>query len=198
MTEEKKDVTSEELDTEAVDSATEESVESSNETDDNTTEAVSNESEEEKQENEIAELKNEVEATEDKYLKLYAEFENYKRRTRQEAEINNKYKDQKFAENLLPVIDNLERALSIEGDTESFEALNKGVEMVYNNLIDTLKNHDIKAIEALNQPFDPNFHQAVMTEAVEGKDAGLVVEEFQKGYILKDRVIRPTMVKVSE
>ncbi|MCK1977503.1 nucleotide exchange factor GrpE [Jeotgalicoccus huakuii] len=198
MTEEKKDVTSEELDTETVDSAKEESVEVSTETDDNTTEAVSNESEEEKQENVIAELKNEVEATENKYLKLYAEFENYKRRTRQEAEINNKYKDQKFAENLLPVIDNLERALSIEGDTESFEALNKGVEMVYNNLLDTLKNHDIKAIEALDQPFDPNFHQAVMTEAVEGKDAGLVVEEFQKGYILKDRVIRPTMVKVSE
>ncbi len=198
MTEEKKDVTSEELDTETVDSAKEESVEVSTETDDNTTEAVSNESEEEKQENVIAELKNEVEATENKYLKLYAEFENYKRRTRQEAEINNKYKDQKFAENLLPVIDNLERALSIEGDTESFEALNKGVEMVYNNLLDTLKNHDIKAIEALDQPFDPNFHQAVMTEAVEGKDVGLVVEEFQKGYILKDRVIRPTMVKVSE
>lgn len=198
MSEEKKDVTSEEIDTETVDPAKEESAEVSNEADEQTTEAVADESEEKTQEDEIAELKNEVEANENKYLKLYAEFENYKRRTRQEAEINQKYKDQKFAEDLLPVIDNLERALGIEGDTESFIALNKGVEMVYNNLLDTLNNHDIKVIEAVDQPFDPNFHQAVMTEAVEGKEAGLIVEEFQKGYILKDRVIRPTMVKVSE
>lgn len=148
-------------------------------------------------EDELLALKEQVEESENKYLKLYAEFENFKRRNRQEAELNNKYKDQKFAENLLPVLDNLERALAIDGTDESFIALNKGVEMVYNNLVDTLEKHDIKAIDALNQPFDPNFHQAVMTEASD-KDSDIVIEEFQKGYILKDRVIRPTMVKVSE
>ncbi len=141
-------------------------------------------------------MKEQVEESENKYLKLYAEFENFKRRNRQEAELNSKYKDQKFAENLLPVIDNLERALAIDGTDESFIALNKGVEMVYKNLVETLEKHDIKAIDALNQPFDPNFHQAVMTEAADS-ESDIVIEEFQKG-ILKDRVIRPTMVKVSE
>lgn len=148
-------------------------------------------------EDELLSLREQVEESENKYLKLYAEFENFKRRNRQENELNNKYKDQKFAEDLLPVIDNLQRALAIEGKDDSFDALNKGVEMVYNNLLETLEKHDIKAIDAIDQPFDPNFHQAVMTEA---SDAGsdIVIEEFQKGYILKDRVIRPSMVKVSE
>ncbi|WP_026858191.1 nucleotide exchange factor GrpE [Jeotgalicoccus psychrophilus] len=148
-------------------------------------------------EDELLSMKEQVEESENKYLKLYAEFENFKRRNRQEAELNSKYKDQKFAENLLPVIDNLERALAIDGTDESFIALNKGVEMVYKNLVETLEKHDIKAIDALNQPFDPNFHQAVMTEAADS-ESDIVIEEFQKGYILKDRVIRPTMVKVSE
>lgn len=148
-------------------------------------------------EDELLSMKEQVEESENKYLKLYAEFENFKRRNRQEAELNSKYKDQKFAENLLPVIDNLERALAIDGTDESFIALNKGVEMVYKNLVEILEKHDIKAIDALNQPFDPNFHQAVMTEATD-KESNIVIEEFQKGYILKDRVIRPTMVKVSE
>ena len=148
-------------------------------------------------EDELLSMKEQVEESENKYLKLYAEFENFKRRNRQEAQLNSKYKDQKFAENLLPVIDNLERALAIDGTDESFIALNKGVEMVYKNLVETLEKHDIKAIDALNQPFDPNFHQAVMTEAADS-ESDIVIEEFQKGYILKDRVIRPTMVKVSE
>lgn len=148
-------------------------------------------------EEEISALKEQVEQSENKYLKLYAEFENFKRRNRQEAELNNKYKDQKFAEDLLPVLDNLQRALAIEGSDESFVSLHKGVEMVHNNLVETLEKHDIKAIDALNQPFDPNFHQAVMTEASD-EESDIVIEEFQKGYILKDRVIRPSMVKVSE
>lgn len=149
------------------------------------------------EEDQLLAMKEQVEESENKYLKLYAEFENFKRRNRQEAELNSKYKDQKFAEHLLPVIDNLERALAIEGTDESFIALNKGVEMVYRNLVETLEKHDIKAIDALDQPFDPNFHQAVMTEASDA-ESDIVIEEFQKGYILKDRVIRPTMVKVSE
>ena len=153
--------------------------------------------EEVSEEGQLLAMKEQVEESENQYLKLYAEFENFKRRNRQEAELNSKYKDQKFAEHLLPVIDNLERALAIEGTDESFIALNKGVEMVYRNLVETLEKHDIKAIDALDQPFDPNFHQAVMTEASDA-ESDIVIEEFQKGYILKDRVIRPTMVKVSE
>ncbi|GAB3071137.1 nucleotide exchange factor GrpE [Salinicoccus sesuvii] len=146
---------------------------------------------------EIAALKLQVEAEENKYLKLYAEFDNFKRRNRQEMELNNKYKHQKIVEDLLPIIDNLERALKIEGESEAFDSLLKGVEMVYNDLVNTLMKHDVKEIESTGHAFDPNFHQAVMTEASDEAD-GTILEEFQKGYMLKDRVIRPSMVKVSE
>ncbi|MCG7332875.1 nucleotide exchange factor GrpE [Salinicoccus roseus] len=146
---------------------------------------------------EIESLKQQVETEENKYLKLYAEVENFKRRNRQEMETNNKYKHQGMVEDLLPIIDNFERALKIEGDSESFNSLLKGVEMVYNDLVNTLMKHDVREIESVGQPFDPNYHQAVMTEASD-EDDGIVIEEFQKGYILKDRVIRPSMVKVSE
>lgn len=149
------------------------------------------------QQEEIERLKAAVDAEEEKYLKLLAEFENYKRRSKQEIETNNKYRDQKFAENLLPVLDNMERALSIEGDSESFTSLKKGVEMVYNDFINTFYNHEITEIKSVGEVFDPNFHQAVMTEPSEG-ESGIIIEEFQKGYVLKDRVLRPSMVKVSE
>ena len=215
MSEENKDLTSEEVKETSTTSAEEavETKEEKNATSSEAEEAVetteekneaSNEAEdvvdteEDPKDEKIKELQQAVEENENKYLKLMAEFENFKRRNRQEMELNNKYKDQKFAEDLLPVIDNLERALAIEGEEESFIALNKGVDMVYRNLLESLENHDIKVIDALDQEFDPNFHQAVMTEEVEDKASGLVIEEFQKGYILKDRVIRPSMVKVSE
>ncbi len=146
---------------------------------------------------EIESLKEQVEAEENKYLKLLAEFENYKRRTKQEIDLNNKYKDQNIAESLLPILDNLERALKIEGETEAFKSLSKGVEMVYNDLVNTLMSHDINEIKATDEVFDPNYHQAVMTEPTDG-EPGIIIEEFQKGYILKDRVIRASMVKVSE
>lgn len=189
----------EEKETEKVDesSKTVNTAEETPEQEETVKEETAEENEEVSQEDELLSLKEQVEESENKYLKLYAEFENFKRRNRQEAELNSKYKDQKFAENLLPVLDNLERALAIDGTDESFIALNKGVEMVYKNLVETLEKHDVKAIDALNQPFDPNFHQAVMTEASDS-ESDIVIEEFQKGYILKDRVIRPTMVKVSE
>ena len=146
---------------------------------------------------EIDNLKEEVKSQEDKYLKLYAEFENFKRRNKQEIDLNNKYKEQKFTEDLLPVLDNLERAMDIEGETEAFVSLKKGVEMVYNDFLNIFSKHDITVIESTGKEFDPNVHQAVMTEPSE-EGSGVVIEEFQKGYMLKDRVIRPSMVKVSE
>ncbi|WP_407927605.1 nucleotide exchange factor GrpE [Lacicoccus qingdaonensis] len=146
---------------------------------------------------EIDNLKEEVKSQEDKYLKLYAEFENFKRRNKQEIDLNNKYKEQKFTEDLLPVIDNLERAMDIEGETEAFASLKKGVEMVYNDFLNIFSKHDITVIESTGKEFDPNVHQAVMTEPSK-EGSGVVIEEFQKGYMLKDRVIRPSMVKVSE
>lgn len=150
------------------------------------------------EDSELESLKSKLEEEENKYLKLYAEFENYKRRNREETERNNKYKNQSFAEDLLSVIDNLERALDISGSSEEFEALHKGVEIVYNDFQNKLKSNGITVIDAKDQKFDPNFHQAVMTEKVEGVESDIVIEEFQKGYLLKDRILRPAMVKVSE
>lgn len=153
---------------------------------------------EEVEENPVEQLEQQLDESENKYLKLYAEFENFKRRSREETERNNKYKNQSLATDLLSVLDNLERALQETGDSESFESLHKGVEMVYNDFLNKLEANGITQIKALDEPFDPNFHQAIMTEAKDGVESGVVIEEFQKGYLLKDRVIRASMVKVSE
>lgn len=168
------------------DTLSEETIEDSN----------SEEVEEEKDTVELLEEK--LEKEENKYLKLYAEFENYKRRSREEAERTNKYKNQSLATDLLSVLDNLERALQETGDSESFESLHKGVEMVYKDFLNKLEANGITQIQALDEQFDPNYHQAVMAESKDGVEAGIVIEELQKGYLLKDRVIRPSMVKVSE
>lgn len=147
---------------------------------------------------EIENLKEQVASEENKYLKMLAEFENFKRRNKQEADMRNKYKEQALAEDLLSVIDNLERALSVEDDEQAFSSLKKGVDMVYKEFIKVFESHDIKPIESVGVAFDPNVHQAVMTEKDDNVESNIVIEEFQKGYLLKDRVIRPSMVKVSE
>lgn len=176
----------------------EESTETEDESEVEVEEAQEELSETEQLEKEIESLKTLVESQEDKYLKLLAEFENFKRRNKQEAELRNKYKEQALAEDLLSVIDNLERALQVEEDNDAFSSLKKGVDMVYKDFIKVFENHDIKPIEAVGVEFDPNVHQAVMTEEDDSVESNIVIEEFQKGYVLKDRVIRPSMVKVSE
>lgn len=158
----------------------------------------SNSEEVEEEKDPVELLEEKLEKEENKYLKLYAEFENYKRRSREEAERTNKYKNQSLATDLLSVLDNLERALQETGDSESFEYLHKGVEMVYKDFLNKLEANGITQIQALDEQFDPNYHQAVMAESKDGVEAGIVIEELQKGYLLKDRVIRPSMVKVSE
>lgn len=147
---------------------------------------------------ELTALQNKLEDEENKYLKLLAEFENYKRRNKQETETRNKYKEQKMAEDLLSVLDNLERALSVEDDENAFSSLKKGVDMVHKEFVKVFEDHDVTVIESVGVEFDPNVHQAVMTAADDSVDSNIVIEEFQKGYMLKDRVIRPSMVKVSE
>lgn len=99
---------------------------------------------------------------------------------------------------MLPVIDNLERALATNVEDPNLKNYVKGFEMIYQQLIHILNNEGVKEIEAQDKPFDPNFHQALMQEAVEGVEPGMVVEVLQKGYMLKDRVLRATLVKVSE
>ena len=145
----------------------------------------------------VDKLEEELKQSEDKYLRLYAEFENFKRRKNQEIETNNIYKSQKVITEILPSLDNLERALQVESDNEEIKSLLKGVEMVYEGLLNVLKSEGVELIETENAQFDPNYHHAVMQEEDSEKESGAILDTFQKGYKLKDRVIRPAMVKVN-
>lgn len=130
------------------------------------------------------------------YFKAYADAENIKKRNQQDLEMGRKYRIQSFALEILPVIDNLDRSLSALEDKES--GLAKGILMTYNQLIEALKKEGVEEIDALNKPFDANFHQALMMEKKEDVEANIVIEILQKGYVLKDRLLRPALVKVSE
>lgn len=142
----------------------------------------------EKLNGDVAKLKNE-------YARAYADTENTRRRLQNEFEQLSKYHIQKFALEMLPVLDNCERALAQETSDEAYA---KGVEMIYNQLKGALEREGVTEIEALNQPFDGNWHQALMSEHVEGTEPGIVIQVLQKGYKLKDRLLRAAMVKVSE
>lgn len=143
-------------------------------------------------------LQKELEEKENRYLRLQADFENSRRRARLDYEAAQKYRAQNLISDILPVLDNFERALNVETDHEQTKSLLQGMEMIYRSLLDALKKEGVEVIESEGKEFDPNFHQAVMQVAEEGYDSNIVVEEFQKGYVLKDRVIRPAMVKVNQ
>lgn len=134
---------------------------------------------------------------ENKLLRAQADFENYRRRVQREKEDLAMYANQKLVLNLLPVLDNLDRALGTPA-TSGDEKLRQGVELTARSFRDILAKEGVTAIEAVGQPFDPNFHEAVMTVASDEHDEDTVVSEFQKGYQLGDRVIRPSMVQVSK
>lgn len=153
---------------------------------------------EEKLQTEIEALKKELEVTKNAYYKAYADTENTKRRLQQDFERSNKYKLQSFGLDVLPVLDNLERALACQSDNEEVKNYAKGFEMIHKQLIELLEKEGIKEIDALDKPFDPNFHHAIMQEAKEGVESGMIIEVLQKGYMLKDRILRPSLVKVSE
>ena len=146
----------------------------------------------------IQELEKLANDNEEKYLRLYAEFENYKRRIQNENRVDKTYQAQGVLTDILPSIDNIERALQIEGDDESFKSLQKGVQMVHESLLRALKDNGLEEIEAEGQEFDPNLHQAVVQDDNPDFKSGEITQELQKGYKLKDRVLRPSMVKVNQ
>lgn len=149
-------------------------------------------------EEEIVKLKEEVAANKNAYFKAYADTENLKKRLQAESENVRKYRIQSFAMEILPVLDNLERALDVKVDDQNVNNYAKGFEMIYQQLVSILEKEGVKEIDALDKPFDPNYHQALMQEPKEGVESGMVIEVLQKGYMLKDRVLRATLVKVSE
>ena len=132
----------------------------------------------------------------DNLIRLQADFQNYKRRSEKEKQGSIDYGIEKIVCQLLPVIDNLERALEAKDDKE--EPFYKGVEMIYGQILDVLKNNNVEEIDSIGEKFDPSFHHAIGVEKVEDKESGMVIDLLQKGYVLKDKVIRPAMVRVSE
>ncbi|NBJ63849.1 nucleotide exchange factor GrpE [bacterium c-19] len=147
---------------------------------------------------EIASLQEELAASKNAYFKAYADADNMKKRLQAEADNVRKYRIQSFAQEVLPVLDSLERALDVKVDDQNIKNYVKGFEMIYTQLKSVLEKEGVCEIEALNKPFDPNFHNALMQEKKEDVESGIVIEVLQKGYMLKDRVLRATLVKVSE
>ena len=146
-------------------------------------------------EDKAAALEAELKEKSDRILRLQADFENFRRRTAKEKEELAAVITQNILGDLLPLLDNFERAMAVE-QTDG-EAFQKGVEMIFTQLREVLDNHGLQSIEAEGQTFDPNFHQAVMR--VEDSDApdGTITQVLQKGYQAKGRVIRPAMVQVA-
>ena len=150
-----------------------------------------------KDNSELSKLQAELEEQQQRVLRTQADFDNFRRRTQKEKEDLAKYASSLLITELLPVIDNFERALSTGTDHPEVSSYAKGVEMIFRQLEGVLKAEGLQEMNAVGQPFNPEFHQAIMQVESDEYDEGIVVEEVQKGYQLKDRVLRPAMVKVS-
>ena len=136
----------------------------------------------------------------DRLLRITAEFENYKKRMEREMNDFRKFANESLIKDILPIVDNLERALEIRyGNNEkAFHNMLEGVQMTLKGLLGSLEKFGVVPIESLEKPFDPNFHQAVMQEESEGHPQNTVSKELQKGYMMSDRLLRPAMVVVSK
>lgn len=133
-------------------------------------------------------------------LMAKADLINYRKRKDEEVVRMLKYSNEDLVKEMLSIIDSFERAIDMD-DSNLDDEVSKflsGFKLIYCNLISTLEKYGVKAIDGFNKPFDPVYHQAVMTEKREGVNAGMVLDVLQKGYLLKDKVIRPAMVRVSE
>lgn len=155
---------------------------------------VVNEVEEELEGKEL-ENKEEIDDIKDKFIRLQADFANYKRRTELEKSSYISMGAEKVFKDLINVLDNFERALDTKDEHDKFS---EGIEMIYNQLLDVFAKNNVVEIKALEETFDPNLHYAVFAEEKEGLEEGIVIEVLQKGYKINDKVLRPAMVKVSK
>ena len=180
MTEQEKEILEEEVNTEeTVETTVEEAVE----------DAV--------EELDAAQLKVELDELNQRFLRTAADFENYKRRTALEKDDLLKYSNAKIIGEILPVLDNFQLALKTTSDNKEVQNVVKGVDMIYRQLLQVLEQAGMSKIEAVGHTFDPNLHEAIMQVDDDSVPEDTVVEELRAGYMLKERVIRPSMVKVS-
>jgi len=146
----------------------------------------------------IAALEAEVNKWKTDYYKVFADMENLKKRLERDHANQMKFMMQNIMEELLPVIDNFERSLQAETTSEEAGNFKKGTQMIHDQMLAILEKNGLEVIPAEGEPFDPNVHQAVMTEHDDTKEEGIVLQELQRGYKLKGRVIRATLVKVNQ
>ena len=146
----------------------------------------------------LIELEKQVAELTDKFLRKAAEFENYKRRTENDQLNLIKYAAESFIIKLLPVIDDFERSLEHIDTAKNNDALKEGIKLVYDKLLKVLDDQGVKKIESVGKPFDVHYHEALMQKKADKVEPHTVLEELEKGYLYKDRVIRHTKVIVSE
>ena len=141
-----------------------------------------------------------IKELEEEVLKAKADNINYRKRKDEEVSKMLEFANEDIVKDILPSIDNFERAINLDDDNldDELSKFLAGFKMIYCHLVEVLEKYDVKAIDDKGKAFDPKLHQAVLTEKVEGVESGMVIEVMQKGYMLKDKVIRPAMVKVSE
>ena len=146
----------------------------------------------------LEEARNKLQESEEKVLRLAADFENTKKRLERERDTSLKYAEENVLKELLPGIDNIERAMDQAQEANNIDSLLEGVELTRDGLLATLEKFGVKAIESAGEPFDPNIHDAIGMEETDEMEPNFVLREFQKGYEYKDRLLRPAKVIVSK
>jgi molecular chaperone GrpE len=140
----------------------------------------------------------EREALRDRLLRTTAEFDNFRKRVDRERRDSSDRAAESVLSDLLPIVDDLERALAAEATSEAAQAYRRGVELIHRQVTDLLTRRGVKPVETVGHDFDPHLHQAVASEAVEGRRDGEILEELRRGYLLGDWLLRPAMVKVAQ
>lgn len=149
--------------------------------------------------NKLEDATKEAKESYERFLRVSAEFENYKKRINRETEEFKKYANEAFVKELLPVVDNLERALASSNEnTDCGKGILEGVNITLNEILKVFEKFGVTPFDSINKSFDPGFHQAVMQEETEDKDENIVLKELQKGYLIHNRLLRPAMVIVSK
>jgi|HigsolmetaAR203D_1030402.scaffolds.fasta_scaffold00016_43 molecular chaperone GrpE len=151
----------------------------------------------EEQSRQLEELRRQVEELQQRLLRVQADYDNFRRRTRLEKEDMAKYAASDLIGKLLPVLDNFDRAVASGQTGNDYGALYKGIEMIHRQFRQVLEQEGLSAMDAVGQAFNPEYHNAVMKVEDGEHEEGIVLEELQKGYMFKDKVLRPAMVKVS-
>jgi molecular chaperone GrpE len=159
---------------------------------------IKEEKEESKSEEKVTELENEVAELKDKLLRKAAEFENYKRRTENDQLNLLTYAAESFIQRLLPVLDDFERSLQHMNEAQEVDAIKQGLKLIYDKFMKVLDDQGVKKMESIGQPFNVEYHEALLQRPDDSVEPHTVLEEIEKGYMYKDKVIRHAKVIVSE